>query len=198
MSRPPRFGSVLTELACAFMALAAPTLCSACIQISTGTESDAGSAATSSDAGTTSSGDSSVTSTGVSCGTDQATGVTLCLGTTACPNATLDTSAFPNCGFHPQGNSAFDLECLCDGNELCPIGVPNSCDDVATLLMQQQSALQVCEQVSTGGCLGLDAGGGSGSGSGSSSGGSTTLSSACQTCISGCGGTPSCYQACGC
>jgi hypothetical protein len=193
MSRHRRFSSVLTEVTCAVMAVAAPVLCSACVQISTGTESDAGATATS-DSGTTTTADSSVTSTGVSCGTDPATGVTLCLGTSACPNASIDTSAFPNCGFHPVGNSAFDLECLCDGNELCPIGVPNSCNDVATLLMQQQSALQVCEQVSTGGCLGLDAGGGSGS----SSGGTTTLSSACQTCISGCGGTPSCYQACGC
>jgi len=178
------------------MALAAPIVCLACLQISTGTGSDAGtSSSTTADGGTTSTSDASTTvATGTNCGTDQATGVVLCLGTTACPSATIDTGAFPSCGFRQGSSSEFDLECLCNGDALCPIGAPNSCNDVAQLLTQFQSALQVCEQVSTGACLGLDAGAGSGSGSG----GTTGLSSACQTCVAGCGGTPSCYQACGC
>jgi hypothetical protein len=85
------------------------------------------------------------------------------------------------------------MECICNGTELCPIGVPTTCTEATQLLTQQQSAVQVCEQVSTGGCISLQD-----SGSGSGSGGTSTLSSACQTCVSGCGSTPACYQSCGC
>jgi len=180
------------------MAVASPFLCLACLQVSTGTDSDAGSStsATTSDGGTTSASDATTGGwTGTSCGPDPATGVVLCLGTSECPNATIDTSAFPSCGFHQGAPSPFDLECICDGYELCPVGAPNSCNDVATLLTQYMTSLQVCEQVSTGGCIGLDAGAGSGSSSGS---GTTGLSAACQACISSCGTTPACYQSCGC
>jgi hypothetical protein len=197
MSRPSSPASVLTHLACVVMALAAPIVCLACVQVQTGTGTDTSSSSSSggtSDGGTTATGDSS-TGSGTSCGTDPATGVVLCLGTSACPNATIDTSAFPNCGFHQGSSSSYDLECLCNGDALCPVGAPNSCNDVAQLLTQYQSALQVCEQVSTGACLALEADGGGGS----SSGGSTTgLSAACQACISSCGTTPACYQSCGC
>lgn len=185
--------SRFSPLTCALLACAS-LLGSACLQVSTGTDSSGTGGTSGSDAGTTSSGDSSTGSTGVNCGADPETGVTLCLGTSACPNMSIDTSAFPNCGFRP-GGSGFDVECICNGAELCPVGVPTSCDEVTQLLTQQQSALQVCQQVATGGCLGIDAG----SGAGSSSGGSTTgLSTECQTCVSGCGGTPACYQSCGC
>lgn len=165
---------------------------------------------TTSDAGTSGSGSGSGSSSGATsdagaveggtlgeCGTDPATGVVLCLQTSACPNMTLDTSAFPECGFHQGGASAFDLECLCNGDALCPIGVPTSCDSAAQLLMQQGSALQVCQQVSTGGCVSLTVDAGSSSSSGSSSG-SGEPTTACQTCVAGCGGTPACYQSCGC
>jgi hypothetical protein len=184
--------SRLSPVACVLLAFAAPVVVLGCLRVDTGTDAGSSSGATS-DGGTGSSDDSSTSSTGVNCGADPATGVTLCLGTTACANASIDTSAFPNCGFRPGTGSAFDLECICPGSELCPIGVPTSCDEVAQLLGQQQSALQVCQQVSTGGCLALDGGTGSGSG-----GGTTGLSAECQTCVSGCGATPACYQSCGC
>ncbi len=188
--------SRLSSVACVLLACAAPVVALGCLQVDTGTDAGSGSGATS-DGGTTSDDSSTTSSTGVNCGADPTTGVTLCLGTSACPGASIDTSAFPNCGFRPGTGSAFDLECICAGSELCPIGVPTSCDEVAQLLSQQQSALQVCAQVTGGGCLMLD--GGTGTGSGSGSGGSTTgLSAECQTCVSGCGATPACYQSCGC
>jgi hypothetical protein len=186
--------SQLSSMACVLLACAAPVVALGCLQIDTGTDAGTTSGTTASDGGTATSEDSSTgSSTGVNCGADPTTGVTLCLGTTACPNASIDTSAFPNCGFRPGTGSPFDLECLCAGSELCPIGVPTSCDEVAQLLTQQQSALQVCAQVSNGGCLALDGGTGSGSG-----GSTTSLSAECQTCVSGCGATPACYQSCGC
>ena len=170
------------------MSVAAPLVCAGCLAVSTGTGSDAGAPTSAGDADTTT--EAGPQTGGTSCGADPTTGVTLCLQTNACPGATLDTSAFPGCGFRPGGGSAYDLECLCNGTELCPIGVPTSCDAVAQLLTQQQSALQVCQQVSTGSCVSLapDAGGA----------GTSTLSGACQECVAGCGSAPSCYQACGC
>jgi hypothetical protein len=164
-----------------------------CLALSTSQPDAGAAAATGSDAAVTGDGG---TSGGTGCGTDPQTGVTLCLGTSACPGATIDSSAFPGCGFR-QGVSEFDLECVCPGPALCPIGVPTTCDAVAQLLMQQGSALQVCQQVSTGSCQALG-GSGSSSGSSSSSSGGSTLSGACQACLASCGTTPACYQTCGC
>ncbi len=131
---------------------------------------------------------------GTGCGTDQTTGITLCTGLNACPGLTVDQGAYAGCGFRQGGASPYDLECLCAGGELCPIGAPTSCQTAVQLLQQEQSALVVCQQASTGGCL-SPAASSSGGGSGSSSGG---LSAACQTCVDNCGGTPACYMSCGC
>jgi hypothetical protein len=162
----------------------------ACLQVSTGNGTTGSASGTSADGGAAEEGGSGLSE----CGTDPATGVTLCLQSSACPGMTIDNGAFPECGFHQGGASLLDIECLCNGNELCPVGVPTSCGAVQQLLTQEQSALQVCQQVSqqgAGGCISLqDAGGGS-----STTGG---LSSECQACISGCGGTPACFQSCGC
>lgn len=164
----------------------------ACVNMDTGTGSDAGSTSSSADGGVTQ-------GTGTNCGTDPTTGVTLCDGLSSCPGLSVSQSAFPECGFRMGGASAFDLECLCPGNYLCPVGAPTSCSDAQQLLSQEMSSVQVCAQMGTGGCLPVGASGGSGSGSGSSSGSSTTgLSAACQACVSSCGGTPACYQSCGC
>jgi hypothetical protein len=180
--------------------LASPFL--ACVQVGTstgsGTDSTGG---TSSGTTASSSGDASTAATG--CATDPQTGLTLCLAIAACPNISIDQGAFPTCGFRQGGVSEFDVECLCNGTELCPLGAPASCSDVTTLLAQEMSALVVCEQVSSGTCIlqsdaGASSSGSSGGGSGSGSGGSSTQSSACQTCTANCGGTPACYQACGC
>src|SRR4051812_45443245 len=70
--------------------------------------------------------------TGVGCGKDPDTGVRLCLGTTECPDVRLDADAFPACGFHTTSKS-FDLECVCNASDLCPVGVASSCDDIAAL-----------------------------------------------------------------
>lgn len=131
---------------------------------------------------------------GTGCGTDPSTGITLCTGINACPGLTVDQGAYGGCGFRQGGASPYDLECLCAGGELCPIGAPTSCEIAQQLLQQEQSALVVCQQASMGGCL-SPAASSSGGGSGSSSGG---LSAACQTCVDNCGGTPACYMSCGC
>jgi hypothetical protein len=171
-----------------------------CLALST-SQPDAG-AASSADGGTGGEGGGSG---GTGCGTDPATGLMLCLGTNACPGLSVDQGSFPGCGFRQGGTSELDLECACAGGQLCPIGVPTSCDAAAQLLMQQQSSLQVCQQASTGGCLSFQDAGGSSSGSttgsstgSSSSSGGPTLSAACQACVSSCGGTPACFQSCGC
>lgn len=167
-----------------------------CMQIGTGTGGDDGGT------GSSSSGDGSAVvlpeagldAAGTGCGTDPTTGITLCTGINACPGLTVDQGVYGGCGFRMGGASAFDLECLCAGSELCPIGAATSCDTAQQLLTQEQSALVVCQQVSTGACLSPSGSGGSGS-SGSSSGG---LSAACQTCVDNCGGSPACYMSCGC
>jgi hypothetical protein len=72
-----------------------------------------------------------------------------------------------------------------------------SCADVATLL-DGRSELEVCQQRNEGSCVtlaGPDAGAGGSSG-GTASGGASA--SPCEACAAQCGGTPSCYQACGC
>jgi hypothetical protein len=175
----------------------------ACLSMSTGSPDGGSSSAGGGDAGgATEDGGTG----GTGCGTDPLTGVTLCLATNACPGRQIDPGAFPSCGFRQGGPSALDLECVCAGGYLCPIGVPTSCDAAAQLLGQEGSSLQVCQQVSTGGCINLADGGGVSSSSGASSSGSgssgsssgTTLSGACQACLSGCGSTPACYEACGC
>ncbi len=163
-----------------------------CMQMDTGTQSgaggDGGVPPTSSAGGAIDGGTS-----GTGCGTDTQTGITLCVQIDACPGVSVDQGTFPECGFRPGGS--LDLECLCPGGVLCPIGVPTSCTEATQLLSQQGSSVQVCQQVSTGTCLPASSGASSGSGSGSSSGGP---SPACQSCVQACGGTPSCYEACGC
>jgi hypothetical protein len=153
-----------------------------CLQISTGTGSgqsgDAGSASGSaaSDAGPT----------GAGCVEDPESQVILCAQIDTCPNVTVDPDVYPDCGFRLHDGTALDLECLCAG-ALCPIGVPTTCDD-ASRLLGAQSSLIVCQQVAEGRCVAL-AGGGSDAGS---------SSSPCSACAAQCGGTPSCFQACGC
>jgi hypothetical protein len=166
----------------------------ACMQIDTGAGDAGSSTSTAGDGGTVTYSEAGVDAGGTGCGTDPTTGITLCTGLNACPGLTVDQGAYGGCGFRQGGASPYDLECLCSGGQLCPIGAATSCQTAQQLLAQGQSALVVCQQVSTGGCL-SPAGSSSGGGSGSSSGG---LSEECQTCVSGCGGTPACYQSCGC
>ena len=58
----------------------------------------------------------------------------------------------PSCGFRIHPGSVIDLECLCGGDVLCPIGIPDTCDQ-ATQLLSSQTALVVCQQASDGRCV---------------------------------------------
>ena len=157
------------------------SVASGCLQISTGA-----------DAGTESSGatgttGASATLTGENCATDSTGTVTLCQGISTCPGVTVDPGAFPNCGFLVDGTSVLDVECVCS-DSLCPIGVPQTCADV-TALLNAQTELGICSQVSEGRCISLittvDA--------------STTSTSTCTPdCQSECSGEPDCLVACGC
>jgi hypothetical protein len=127
---------------------------------------------------------------GTYCGTDATTGVTLCLGLSACPDILVDNAVFPACGFRVDG-SALDVECLC-GAYLCPLGSAASCDEVAALLADQYES-EVCAQAAAGTCTEV------GTSSSSSSSSSSSGASTCDTvCRSECAGDPTCYVACGC
>jgi hypothetical protein len=89
--------------------------------------------------------------TGVQCGPDPDTGVTLCTGISSCPTVSVDQDLYPGCGFRVHdGTGVLDLECACYG-QICPIGIASTCDQ-AVALMQDQSQYTVCMQVDEGRC----------------------------------------------
>jgi hypothetical protein len=131
------------------------------------------------------SGGASAGPTGVGCGADPESGVRLCLGTTECPDVSLDADTFPNCGFRTTSGS-YDLECVCNGNELCPVGVAASCDEIGGLFAHKALA-DFCDRE---GCKEVAP-------SGTSK--PATRSSSCDTdCAADCAGAAACVQACGC
>ena len=179
----------LSRVSCALpYALSASLACllvAGCVDLSTGSP-DSGapaSTATSPDSGT-----ASTTTTpmaiGANCGVEPMTGVTLCLAVSLCPNITIDTDMFPDCGFLIH-QDVIDIECACSG-ALCPLGVPQTCADAQNMLAQQTQA-QVCLQVNDGRC--------SGTAPAPSSAGTGSCDKDCQA---KCGGDPSCFQLCGC
>ena len=127
---------------------------------------------------------------GVSCAADPTSGVTLCVGTNRCPGVSMDPNALPNCGFKTVVPS-YDLECVCNGTELCPIGVASSCAEITTLL-SNRTAADVCNQAGTGVCKDLT--------SGTTTGAAGSTSSTCDTgCRAECAGSAACIaQVCGC
>jgi hypothetical protein len=130
--------------------------------------------------------------TGVNCGADPETGVQLCLGTRECPDVKLDADAFPGCGFHTTSKS-YDLECVCNASDLCPIGVASSCDDIAGLFAHKTIA-DICNQAGGAACRSVAR-----AGSGAPSGPPSNTSPNCnQGCAADCEGSPPCLQACGC
>ncbi len=132
-----------------------------------------------------SSGSGSSKDTGVGCGTDPESGVKLCLGTTECPDVSLDTDAFPDCGFRTTSGS-YDLECVCNGNTLCPVGVASSCAEIGDLFAHKSLA-DFCNQS---GCKEVAP-------SGTSK--PATRSPSCDaSCAADCAGNAPCVQACGC
>ncbi|MGO9832844.1 MAG: hypothetical protein ACLP1X_01375 [Polyangiaceae bacterium] len=152
----------------------------ACLQITTDPGSGAGSGSTSG------ASDDGGGSGGVDCTTDPATQVVLCAGLDGCPGVDVDPGAFPGCGFRMNaGGAPIDLECLCSGS-VCPIGAPTTCAQ-ASQLLQSQTVLGVCQQVSEGLCVQVaapDAG---------------SVAPGCdRTCQSECGSAADCLQICGC
>ena len=131
----------------------------------------------------------SLNATGVACVTDPATQITLCNATSLCPTVSVNTQQFPNCGFRTLQPS-FDLECICFGNYLCPVGSPvSSCQEVSALFASK-TLNDICNQVSLGYCA---------QNTGIPNNGTGGAASSCdQTCYSGCVGAPACIVACGC
>lgn len=148
------------------------------------------------DDGSTSSSSSATTSadTGVSCGTDPQSGVSLCLGTTECPDAKLPLDDFPDCGFRST-KGTYDIECVCNGNQLCPVGTAKSCGDLAGLF-GKKSLADVCNQD---GCTEVGTAQPASTATAAPTAAPTTRSPTCDPdCMSDCGGSPPCLQACGC
>jgi hypothetical protein len=115
-------------------------------------------------------------------------GVTLCLGLLSCPKVIVDQDKFPNCGFRFRGEIA-DLQCDCQGEELCPIGTPTSCAQAAQML-EAQSSLTVCSQGLEGRCASLIE---------QSSSSSSSSGNGCdKACAADCGNDFNCRKTCGC
>jgi len=153
----------------------------ACLQVTT----DTGSGTSGSPGAGGPSGGDDGGSGGTGCATDPETQVVLCAQSNACPGVTVDPGAFPGCGFRVNGGEPLDLECLCS-ESLCPIGVPTTCAQAMTML-QAQSAIVVCQQVSEGRCVQLvtpDAG--------------AVPASCDRGCQAACGAAADCVQICGC
>lgn len=154
---------------------------SGCLQISTGTDAGTASPSASGTAGSTA-------LMGEGCATDSSGTVTLCQRISTCPGVTVDPSAFPNCGFVVDGTSVLDVECVCSGF-LCPVGVPQTCADVTTLL-SAQTELGICGQVAESRCIALT--------TAPDASVSTSASSCTSQCQAECSGEPDCLVACGC
>jgi hypothetical protein len=181
-----------TPLATAsILALAALPLLACLQQVSTGTGTTDPTAG-----GTTTTSSTSATNTpaGAGCGTDPQSQITLCEQTSLCPGVAVDQGAFPSCGFRIHPGTVIDLECLC-GDVLCPIGIPDTCDQASQLLSSSQSSLTVCEQASDGRCVQVSA---SDAGSSAASSAPPAASSCDKVCESECAGEPDCIQLCGC
>jgi hypothetical protein len=128
-------------------------------------------------------------STGLNCTTDPTSQLTLCAATTLCPAFRLDVVSFPGCGFL-ESQLGIDLECVCNGTLLCPIGVQTSCTTIRSLVAQR-TVTDICNQVVNGTCR--DLGGVPAAGQGGAS----------STCDRNCAATcppnsPSCITSCGC
>jgi len=122
--------------------------------------------------------------TGRNCFADPTTKAVFCTAIDACPGATVDPGAFPDCGYAMRDGVELDLECLC-GTALCPIGVPTTCEQ-AKALLEAQTAFVVCGQQAEGRCVELAL---------PKAGPHGTCDPSCRD---ECAGAPSCIQLCGC
>ncbi len=154
-----------------------------CVDLTQGTGDglDAGAAAT--DAG--SAGEGGIVGGG--CGTEQTSGIELCVATSMCPSVVVDIEAMPSCGFRVRGG-AVDLVCAC-GGAICPVGVFSTCAE-ASQLLASQTQQGVCVQVAEGRCT---------EPSTSSSSSSSGSNGACdRDCMKECGGGAGCASVCNC
>jgi hypothetical protein len=131
------------------------------------------------------------TTTGTGCGADPTTGVILCLGTTQCPDVSVNQDVYPECGFYIRGSVTY-LACLCS-NSLCPIGEPMTCAQAASMLASSNEGT-VCGELSDGQCTALA----TSAADASPEPGSDTGSTCTPSCESMCAGEPDCLQLCGC
>jgi hypothetical protein len=184
MSKP----GVVRVLGWRLTASLAPMFVVACVQVGTGgggvPGEDGGSAGEGGAADGGLSG--SDASGGTNCTVQTTSGTMLCEGLGRCPSVTVDQNAFTQCGFTQSGAAAI-FECECSGY-LCSGGMAATCSGAAALLVGQTS-VEICNQLSAGGCV-FEAFSTGGSGAGSS-----TCNTACEsTCV----GDTACIQGCGC
>ena len=110
----------------------------------------------------------------------------MCRATSYCPTIVMDDAKFPNCAFRIRGN-VVDIQCVCGGEMLCPMGTPTTCAETTSMLAQQTEA-QVCVQISEGRCTPI-----------AGDGGVRTGPSDCdRVCAETCGSDPYCRRTCGC
>ena len=134
-------------------------------------------------AATTDAGDAGPAVVGTACGNAGPT--QLCRATNLCPKVVVDSDRFPNCGFRIRG-TVVDIQCVCNGESLCPLGTPSTCDQAAKLLASQ-SEIGTCMQVMDGRCTPLGATK------------TPTGTPDCDTiCAASCNGEPTCRKSCGC
>ena len=160
---------------------------SACLQIGVPQGDTGGGGSSAGAAGSSSADAGTAAPMGVKCGTDPASGVTLCLGLSSCPSALVDPDQLPGCGYRING-SAIDLECLCN-DSLCPVGSAASCDD-AKALLRDQTAQGVCAGIAEGRCTTVS--------QSSQNADSNSAASCDKNCRADCSGDPVCVQLCGC
>ena len=156
---------------------------SACLQLGQALGSDAG-AASAGSASTASENDASAPFSGINCGVDPSSGISLCLGISACPGVLVDPDQYAGCGYRISGTT-IDLECLCD-DSLCPMGSAASCLDAKALLADQSGA-GVCAGIADGRCATVK-----------QTSDSTPASSCDKECRAQCGGDLNCVTLCGC
>ena len=165
-----------------FLTVLLGSLCS-CLQIGTPQGAAGGASGTTAASGV--GGATAGPASGVNCGVDPSSGISLCLGISSCPTVQVDPDQFPDCGYRISG-SIIDLECLC-GDSLCPMGSAASCLD-AKALLSEQSAQGVCAGVADGNCQVVK-----------QTATSSSSSSSCdKNCRAECSGEPGCITLCGC
>jgi hypothetical protein len=138
--------------------------------------------------------DAAASPTGIACITDPTSQIRLCAATSLCPDFQLDVASFPGCGFI-EASGQVDLECVCNGTQLCPIGT--TCAGILSALKSGRTIADICNQVVNGNCRNL--GGVPATGQGGAAGAAGASSMCDRGCAATCPpNTPSCVSSCGC